>query len=121
MTVERVPEDDLITAYEYAQTNLRDAVFPQLIVDHVVDDGEEYAALRCPRCGELIGDGDLFAVSPAEQWGPNDYPDDDSFDHRRVQFDSSEFPELEPTLYYRHGDMPGHAVSLPDGWTEDWS
>lgn len=123
MAVTPVPQDALIEAYDRAQMELRDASesFPALFVDEVYDDGESYSALRCPRCDSIVDEGELFAVSPAEHWGPNDYVDDDAFDHRRVTFDSSERPELEETLYYRHGDNPGHAVSLPEGWTEDWS
>jgi hypothetical protein len=118
-----VPGDALITAYEAAQMELRDATdsFPRLAEETVTDDGETYLALRCPRCGNIVSDGDLFAISPAEHWAPNDYPDDDAFDHQRVTFDSSERPDLEETLYYQHGDSPGHAVSLPEGWSEDWT
>jgi hypothetical protein len=123
MAVTPVPEDAVIEAYDAAQTAVRDVTdhFPRLVEEEVTDDGETYMALRCPRCEGLISDGDLFAISPAEHWGPNDYPDDDAFDHHRVTFDSSESPDLEETLYYRHGDYPGHAVSLPEGWSEDWS
>ena len=121
MAVESVPQDALIEAYDRAQSELREASesFPRLVVDTVTDDGETYMALRCPRCGLTVDDGELYAISPAEHWGPNDYVDDNAFDHQIVTFDSSERPDLEETLYYMHGDN-GHAVSLPDGWTEDW-
>lgn len=121
MTVPRVPADALIAQYDAVQAELRDAVFPRLEVEEVTDDGETFMALRCPRCDGIISDGTLFAVSPSEHWGPNDYPDDDAFDHSRITFDSSERPDLEETLYYLHGDNPGHAVSLPEGWREDWT
>ncbi len=112
--------DALIAEYETAQAAVRGHVFPRLIEDEVTDDGETYKALRCPRCGVLVNEGELFAVSPAEHWAPNEEPDDWAFDHQRVRFDASERPDLEPTLYYKHGDDFGHAVSLPEGWTEDW-
>lgn len=122
MSVNKEPIDELIAAYEAAQRALRDASSgaPALVEEEVTDDGETYMALRCPRCGELVVEVELFAVSPAEHWAPNDYPDDDAFDHRRITFDSSERPDLEETLYYKHGES-GHAVTLPEGWSEDWT
>ena len=119
--IKPVPEDALIEAYDVAQSALRNAAFPALVVEEVTDDDETYMALRCPRCGNLIDDGTLAAISPAESWDYNEYPDDDAFDHQRVTFVQDERPDLEETLYYMHGDTPGHAVSLPDGWTETWS
>jgi hypothetical protein len=121
MPVPHITEDDFITEYETAQAMLRKVTFPALVEEDVTDGGETFKALRCPRCGELIDEGELFAVSPAEHWAPNSYPDDDAFDHRHITFDPSERADLEPTLYYQHGDLPGHAVSLPDGWTETWT
>jgi len=118
MTVERVPEDALIAAYDSAQAELRDAEFPRLVVDEVIDDGETYLAVRCPRCGELVDEGELVAVSPAESW---DYNDEIEPEDARVVFNQNGSPDLGETLYYLHGDNPGHAVSLPDGWTEDWT
>lgn len=123
MAVTKEPIDELIAAYEAAQRAVRGASHqaPALVEEEVTDDGETYMALRCPRCSGLVDEGGLFAVSPAEHWAPNDYPDDDSFDHHRITFDSSDRPDLEETLYYKHGDGDGHAVSLPDGWSEDWT
>lgn len=115
-----LPGDSLIALHEKIQEAIRAVDFPQLVEEEVTDDGETYMALRCPRCDSIVSDGDLSAVSPAEQWAPNEYPDDDAFDHRRLTFDGSDRPDLEETLYYKHGD-PGHAVSLPDGWTENWT
>jgi hypothetical protein len=122
-TVTPVPEDDLIRRYEAAQAELREGTdkFPRLVMQEVTDDDETYWTLYCPRCEHSVGDGDLYAISPAEHWAPNEYLEDDAFDRHRVTFDSSERPDLEETLYYQHGDLPGHAVSLPDGWKEDWS
>lgn len=113
--------DALIAALGAAQSAVRAHTFPALVEEEVTDDGETFMALRCPRCDGIVSDGDLFAISPAEHWAPNEYPDDDSFDHHRIYFDSEERPDLEETLYYSHGDTPGHAVSLPDGWAEDWT
>ena len=123
MSMNKEPIDELIAAYEAAQRALRDASSgaPALVEEEVTDDGETYMALRCPRCGVLVDEGELFAVSPAEHWAPNDYPDDDAFDHQRITFDSSESPDLEETLYYKHGNSTGHAVALPEGWSEDWT
>jgi hypothetical protein len=121
MTATDTTGDALIAALAAAQTAVRNHTFPQLIEEEVTDDGETYMALRCPRCDYLVDDGDLYAISPAEHWAPNEYPGDDAFDHRRLTFDSGERPDLEETLYYNHGDGPGHAVSLPAGWSEDWT
>lgn len=121
MTVPRVPEDALIAQYDELQTKLRAAEFPALVAEEVTDDGETYMALRCPRCGHTIDDGMLVAVSPAESWDYSEELDDHAFDHQRVTFVQDERPDLEATLYYLHGDNPGHAVSLPDGWKEDWT
>lgn len=120
MTVERVPADDLLDRYGALQAEIRAAEFPRLIVVEVEDDGEKFKALRCPRCDALILDGELFAISPAEDWADNPDLDDVDFDHRRIWFSSGR-PDLEETLYYSHGAEPGHAVRLPEGWTEDWA
>jgi len=119
MTVPRVPEDALIAIYEAAKENLRRAAFPALMVEQVTDDDETYIALRCPRCGDLIEEGDLRAVSPAESWDYNEQIEEDT---RWVSFGQPDSPDLEDTLYITHGDIKGlaHGVSLPDGWTETW-
>lgn len=114
--------DQLIAEYESIQKAIRDYAFPALLEEEVTDDGETFMALRCPRCDGLVTNaGDLFAISPAEHWAESDDIGDWQMDHQSITFDSSEHPDLESTLYYRHGDSPGHAVSLPDGWTEDWT
>jgi uncharacterized C2H2 Zn-finger protein len=120
VTVPRIPEDALIAIYEEAQENLRAATFPALIAEEVTDDDETYMALRCPRCGHLIEEGDLRAVSPAESWDYNEQIGDWEFDHQLVSFGRPDNPDLQDTLYITHGDSPGHGVSLPDGWKEDW-
>jgi hypothetical protein len=121
MTVEQIPEDEAILVLERAMDDLRATKFPELIEVEVEDDGDKYKALRCPRCQSLVDAGELWAISPAESWDSNDEIDDDAFDHRRVYFDRGDDPDLDETLYYRHGDSPGHAVSLPEGWVEQWS
>lgn len=121
MSVKPVPADILIGVYGHAQAALRAAVFPALVVEEVTDDGETFMALRCPRCDGIVSDAGLVAVSPAESWDYSEEIDDDAFDRHRVTFVQDERPNLEETLYYMHGDLPGHAVSLPDGWTEDWT
>ena len=117
MSVPRIPEDALIAQWEQLKEDLRAATFPALVVEQVTDDGETYTALRCPRCGRLIARGDLRAVSPAESWDYNEQIDGDI---PMVSFGQPDNPDLEETLYITHGDNPGHGVSLPDGWTEDW-
>lgn len=118
-TITRVPEDDLIDTYQAAKRALYDATFPALLIEEVTADGETYMALRCPRCERLVNAESLCAVSPAESWDYAEDIDDDSFDHQRVYFSQDERPDLEETLYYLHND--NHAVSLPEGWTEDWT
>lgn len=118
MTIETHPGDALIAEYERLENLIRQATFPQLEVEEVTDGGETYMALRCPRCGGLADDGNLAAVDRSMRWNYADAPDDDSFDHRRLTFNSADH-EAEETLYYLHND--DHAVSLPDGWTEDWT
>jgi uncharacterized C2H2 Zn-finger protein len=117
VTVPRIPEDALIAIYEQAKEDLRAATFPALVVEQVVDDGETFTALRCPRCGHHIEEGDLRAVSPAESWDYNEQIDGDI---PMVSFGQPDNPDLDETLYITHGDSPGHGVSLPEGWTEDW-
>lgn len=118
MRVERIPEDALIERYHAAQQELREAAWPELTVESYLDeDGEPASALRCPRCGDLIGEGELRAVSPAESW---DYNEEIDVEVEVVPFGQPDNPDLEDTLYITHGDSPGHGVSLPEGWTEDW-
>jgi hypothetical protein len=118
--VEPHSNDDLIAQIRDAELELRDAEFPMLEVEEVTDDGETYMALRCPRCGDLIDSEELFAHGIGWTAESNEYLGDWQFDHQRVSFGEPDQPDTE-TLYYTHGDNPGHAVSLPEGWGADWS
>lgn len=119
--VAHVHEDNLIRDVERALAALTEgaARFPALVVETVEDDGEVFDALRCPRCKYLI-DGDLFAVSIDQNAIENEELYDSHFDHRQIPFDPDVDRDLGDTIYYRHGDNPGHAVRLPDGWRESW-
>lgn len=118
MSVPRVPEDALIAQIAATEIALRDAVFPRLVEELVEDDGETFKALRCPRCG-LIIDDDLYAHGIGWTQEESEPMGDWQFDHERVSFGQSDQADTS-TLYYMHGDAPGHGVSLPEGWKEDW-
>lgn len=109
--------DALIAEYERLEQAIRMTTFPRLIVEKVEDDGEVYMGLRCPRCGALVDYDNLASVDQSTRWNYADMPDDDSFDHERLFFGSADH-EAGETLYYLHNDS--HAVSLPEGWTEEW-
>lgn len=111
------PADALIAEWERLTNTITRTTFPRLEVEEVTDDGETYMALRCPRCGSLAGEETLAAVDQCTRWNYADDPDDDSFDHARLFFNGADHGAGE-TLYYLHND--DHAVSLPDGWREDW-
>lgn len=117
-TIEAHSGDALIAEYERLENAVRQTVFPRLFVDEVEDDGETSMGLRCPRCGTLATADNLAAVDRSTRWNYASEPDDDAFDHRRITF-NGEGDDHEETLYYLHNDS--HAVSLPDGWTEDWT
>jgi len=119
VTVPRVPEDALIAQMAATEIALRDAVFPRLIEAEVEDDGETYMALRCPRCDSLVEEGSLFAHGIGWTQEENQDVGDWQFDHGRVSFGQPDQADTS-TLYYTHGDSPGHGVSLPEGWKEDW-
>jgi uncharacterized C2H2 Zn-finger protein len=118
--VDAVAGDKLITDYYLLQAEVRAFRFPELLVEEVTDDGETFMALRCPRCRDLVtGEDELKAVSPAEHWAYAWEPTGDVvFDSQEITFERGDNPDLEETLYYQHND--DHAVSLPDGWTENW-
>lgn len=119
MSVPRVPEDALIAQIAATEIALRDAVFPRLVEDEVTDDGETFKALRCPRCYSIVSEGELFAHGIGWTQEGNEDLGDWQFDHRRVSFGQPDRPDTS-TVYYTHGDNPGHGVSLPEGWKEDW-
>lgn len=112
------PGDALIAEYQALEEAIRRTAFPALEVETVTDDGETYQALRCPRCGGQVNDANLAAVDQSTRWNYADWPDDDSFDHERLTFNQGD-SDFDSTLYYLHND--DHAVSLPDGWTEEWT
>ena len=118
MSIQPHPSDKLIEQIGALFDQIRSSDFPALIPEWVEDDGETFPALRCPRCGYLVESDDFYAVSFAEHWtSANDLEGDATHERSRIYFSNDEIPELEDTLYYRHDD---HAVSLPDGWREDW-
>lgn len=110
--------DVLIRKWEALADEIRAAEFPRLVVEEVTDDGETFVGLRCPRCGTLADYDNLAAVDQSVRWNYADTPDDDSFDHERLFFSQGD-GEYSETLYYLHND--DHAVSLPEGWTEEWA
>ena len=119
--VEPVAEDGFIEWLGYAEKYLKLAEFPRLVEEEITDDGETYMALRCPRCGGSISEGgELFAHGIGWTAEENEQLDNDSFDHQRIPFGHPDRPDTD-TLFITHGDNPGHAVSLPEGWTVDWS
>ena len=118
--IEEHPGDLLIAEYARLQQAIRDTEFPILVQETVTDDGETWEALRCPRCDGIISNaGDLIAVSPAEDWAYSDDIGDHEIDHQTVEFEAGR-PDLDETIYYLHDAGDGHAVSLPEGWTEKW-
>lgn len=118
MSVKPCEGDALIARYFELEVEIRSAQFPKLAVEEVTDGGETYMALRCPRCGSLATEDNLAAVDRALRWSYVHEPDDDSFDHQRLLFNGDGDGDYDATLYYLHNE--NHAVSLPEGWTEDW-
>lgn len=98
---------------------VREHTFPRLEQVTVEDDGETYEALRCQVCDGIVSEDDLASVSVDEHWCYNEYVGDSALDYRQVTFDSDIDRDLGETVFYLHND--DHAVSLPEGWTEDWS
>lgn len=116
-----VPGDVIIRVLGNIEKNLKEAEFPRLTEEEITDDGETYMALRCPRCGGSISEGgELFAHGVGWTQEENEPLGEWDFDHGTVSFGQPDRPDTE-TLYYTHGDSPGHAVSLPEGWTENWT
>ena len=114
MTIESVTGDGLIARIAELQSIVREYKFPELQIETVTDDGETYEALRCPRCGNLATEDDLYAVDTTDRW--NGCGDID-VDNRDISFSSDGSGEFGETLYYLHNE---HAVSLPDGYRESW-
>lgn len=110
--------DKLIERLGALYKEIRAAQFPRLMVETVTDDGETFEALRCPRCQGLVDADDLYAVSPAESWDhAYDVDSDAAIENRTVTFYAPGGAEWGDTLYYLHHD---HAVTLPEGWQEEW-
>ena len=112
MHIEKCDGDDLIEEIGALFDKISLYEFPELEVETVTDDGETYEALRCPRCGSLVAEDDLYAVDFAERWTA---ASDISTDNREVIFHFDEMGEFDSSVYYRHDD---HAVNLPTNWTE---
>lgn len=114
------PEGDaLLAAWEIAEDKVRQHTFPRLVVERVTDDGETFDALRCPRCGSLVdAQDDLYAIDVSIRANSTSDIGDDTFEHHRVSFDAGDYSDYGETMNYLHGD---HPVSLPEGFTEDWS
>lgn len=121
--------DRALKQYDAARRTLIEAAAeaPRLVAERVTDDGEEFDALRCPRCGELVEHDALVAVDTVDRWSYAEEVTDEDFDRNRITFNGSAGDEnihYEVTTYLTHGDpgLPGsHIVALPEGWTEDWS
>lgn len=111
--------DALLKAMNDSIRAVKNHVFPELIEVTVEDDGEIYQALRCQVCDGLVDDDSLAAVSVDQHWCYNEPIGDWDMDHQRITFDSDIDRDLGDTVLYLHND--DHAVSLPDGWTEEWS
>lgn len=108
--------DALIASIDTLFTQIREFEFPRLTVETVTDDGETFTAIRCPRCGHLVDEGELVAVDFTERWNKcSDIASEDAIISRTVQFWWDERGDADETLYYKH---KGHAVALPEGWTE---
>lgn len=113
---DHIPEDDLIAQLGTLFNKIRATEFPALVKERVTDDGETFDALRCPRCGNLVESEDLYAVDFSERWNNAGEIGDEDFVHGSVIFYPGD-TDYGSTLYYLHDD---HAVSLPDGWVEEW-
>ena len=114
------PEGDaLLQAMRDAIQAVKAHQYPELYEDTVEDDGETYQSLRCPVCGTLASEGTIAAVSVDEHWCNNGETDEDSLDHQYIAFDPDIDRDLGDTIFYIHND--DHPVSLPDGYTEQWS
>lgn len=110
-------DSGLIDLFGKIEKAITDREFPALVVETVTDDGETYEAVRCPVCGSLVSDaGDIYAVDLAHRWSPIEF----DVEHDDADVSGGD-TEVGVTLYYWHDTHPkGHAVSLPEGWTENW-
>ncbi|MFT4260379.1 hypothetical protein [Microbacterium sp.] len=107
--------DNLIAEWERLTALIAKTEFPRLKVMEVVERGETFTTLECPRCGEVVRGGDLAAVDQSVR---QNYAHDMDVDDEDVRFDNGDI-DFGATLYYLHKD--DHAVSLPEGWTESWT
>lgn len=119
LNISELSGPELVTLFHAVMTALPKADYPQLIEEQVTDDGETYDAVRCPVCGSLVSDSDdIYAVDVALRWTSAEF----RTDYSTVELDGGHDADYGDTLYYKHGDgKSSHAVSLPDGWTEEWA
>ena len=111
---------ELVELHKAVEKQLPLADYPQLVVETVTDDGETFQAVRCPVCKSIVSEGfsGLHAVDTALRWTEPEF----DMDHDEVDLygEDDDAPWGE-TLYYWHEAYPkGHAVSLPEGWRENW-
>lgn len=118
-TVKRHENDHLVETFRTIEHDLRMATFPELVEVTVEDDGETYKSLRCPRCRYLV-DGELFAVDASIRTNEVGALYEENMIHGRVDIHGDD-TDYGDTLYFLHGDDPGHPVALPDGWGADWA
>lgn len=116
MSITKTEGDKLIEQWYALAEQITATEFPRLEVEEVTDDGETYDALRCPRCGGLADEDSLAAVDQSIRWN---YAEGIDMDDEGVTFDGGGYSDYGSTLYYLHND--DHAVSLPEGWTEEWT
>jgi hypothetical protein len=108
-----------LSAFYALREKISELPFPELLVEDVVDDGEEFKALRCPRCSAIVSEDDGFSeVDLAIRWNNACGISEEEFVHNQVLIVSSD-SDFE-TLHYRC-DQCGGAVSLPEGWSSSWT
>ena len=110
---------ELVELHKAVEKQLPLADYPQLVVETVTEDGETFQAVRCPVCDSIVSHGGegLYAVDNALRWTSAEF----DLEHEDVDL-NGENSNYGDTLYYWHATYSeGHAVSLPEGWTEDWS
>lgn len=112
------PEIALAAFYALSE-KISELKFPELLVEDVDDDGDTFKALRCPRCRQIVSEGDGFSeVDLAIRWNPSMGISEEEFVHNQVLISTSD-SNFE-TLHYRC-DQCGEAVSLPEGWISSWT
>jgi uncharacterized C2H2 Zn-finger protein len=116
MSIMETEGDKLIEQWYALAEKIGRTAFPALRVEEITDDGETYDALRCPRCGDLVDGDELAAVDQSIRWN---YARPIDMDDKGMIFDGGGYSDYGHTLYYLHND--DHAVSLPEGWTEEWT